>query len=58
MITAEQFPRGGALLLSLMGGAGMLSVAVVLPIMGARVSKRWLSRSISLGNSRGSDVPC
>ncbi|HXT70153.1 MAG TPA: MFS transporter [Vicinamibacterales bacterium] len=36
-VTAEQFPRGGALLLSLMGGAGMLSVAVVLPIMGARI---------------------
>jgi MFS family permease len=38
-ITAEQFPRGGALLLSLMGGAGMLSVAVVLPIMGARMDR-------------------
>lgn len=36
-ITAEQFPRGGALLLSLMGGGGMLSVAVTLPIMGARI---------------------
>jgi MFS family permease len=33
-VTAEQFPRGGALLISLMGGAGMLSVAVALPIMG------------------------
>jgi MFS family permease len=38
-ITAEQFPRGGALLISLMGGAGMLSVAVALPIMGARIDK-------------------
>jgi MFS family permease len=38
-ITAEQFPRGGALLLSLMGGAGMLSVALVLPIMGARIDR-------------------
>src|SRR5438874_9282456 len=36
-VTAEQFPRGGALLISLMGGAGMLSVAVALPIMGARI---------------------
>lgn len=36
-ITAEQFPRGGAVLLSLMGGGGMLSVAVTLPIMGARI---------------------
>jgi hypothetical protein len=29
----------GALLLSLMGGAGMLSVALVLPIMGARMDR-------------------
>jgi MFS family permease len=38
-VTAEQFPRGGALLISLMGGAGMLSVAVALPMMGARIDK-------------------
>ena len=38
-ITAEQFPRGGALLLSLVGGAGMLSVAVALPIMGAQIDQ-------------------
>ncbi len=36
-ITAELFPRGGPLLLSLMGGAGMLSVGLVLPVMGARM---------------------
>jgi len=36
---AEQFPRGGALLISLMGGAGMLSTAIVLPIMGARIDR-------------------
>jgi MFS family permease len=36
-VTSEQFPRGGALLLGLMGGAGMLSVAVAIPIMGARI---------------------
>lgn len=36
-VTAEQFPRGGALGISLMGGAGMLSVAVALPIMGAKM---------------------
>ncbi len=36
-VTAEQFPRGGALLLSLMGGAGMLSVGLVLPLMGERM---------------------
>ena len=35
-VTAELFPRGGALLLSLMGGAGMLSVGLVLPVMGRR----------------------
>jgi MFS family permease len=34
-VTSERFPRGGALLLALMGGAGMLSVAVALPRMGA-----------------------
>jgi MFS family permease len=38
-VTAEQFPRGGALLLGLMGGAGMLSVAVAIPIMGARIEQ-------------------
>jgi MFS family permease len=36
-VTAEQFPRGGALLIAIMGGTGMLSVAVALPIMGARI---------------------
>jgi len=36
-VTAERFPRGGALTISLMGGAGMLSVAAILPIMGARI---------------------
>jgi MFS family permease len=38
-VTAELFPRGGALLLSLMGGAGMLSVAIVLPLMGSRMDR-------------------
>ncbi|WP_109830416.1 MFS transporter [Reichenbachiella versicolor] len=32
---AEKIPQSGALGLSLMGGAGMLSVSVVLPIMGS-----------------------
>lgn len=36
-VTSEQFPKGGALLISLMGGAGMLSVAAALPIMGAKI---------------------
>jgi MFS family permease len=34
-VTSELFPKGGALLLALMGGAGMLCIAIVLPIMGA-----------------------
>ena len=38
-VTAEQFPRGGALLLALMGGAGMLSSAVAIPLMGARIDQ-------------------
>ena len=33
-VTSERFPVGGALLLAIIGGAGNLSVAVVLPIMG------------------------
>ncbi len=38
-VTAELFPRGGPLVLSLMGGAGMLSVGLVLPVMGARMDQ-------------------
>jgi MFS family permease len=34
-VTAEQFPKGGALLLSMVGGAGNLSVAFMLPVIGA-----------------------
>jgi MFS family permease len=33
-VTSELFPRGGALLMSIMGGAGMLSIAFILPVMG------------------------
>lgn len=33
-VTSERFPRGGPLLLAIMGGAGMLSVAFILPVMG------------------------
>lgn len=36
-VTAEQFPRGGALVLSIIGAVGMLSVAFVLPVMGKRM---------------------
>jgi MFS family permease len=38
-MTAERFPRGGALTISLMGGAGMASVAVAVPIMGACIDR-------------------
>jgi MFS family permease len=34
-ITSELFPRGGALLLAIMGGTGNLAVAFVLPVMGS-----------------------
>jgi MFS family permease len=34
-ITSERFPRGGALLMGLMGTAGTLSIRFVLPMMGA-----------------------
>lgn len=33
-VTSEWFPNGGALLLAIIGGAGNLSVALILPIMG------------------------
>jgi MFS family permease len=33
-VTAELFPRGGALLLAIMGGTGQLAAAFILPIMG------------------------
>lgn len=36
-VTAELFPRGGALLLALIGAAGMASASLVIPIMGARM---------------------
>ncbi len=35
-MTSEQYPRGGSLLINMMGGAGMLAIAVALPIIGAR----------------------
>jgi MFS family permease len=38
-IVSERFPKGGALAMNLMGGAGMLSIAVVLPIMGGQFDK-------------------
>ncbi|OUX37964.1 MAG: MFS transporter [Kiritimatiellaceae bacterium TMED266] len=36
-IVAERFPKGGALALNVMGGAGMASIAFVLPVMGGQL---------------------
>jgi MFS family permease len=33
-VTSELFPRGGALAMAIVGGAGMLSVGLILPLMG------------------------
>jgi MFS family permease len=38
-IVSEQLPRGGALLLSLMGGVGMITTSVLLPVMGSRIDQ-------------------
>ena len=38
-LASEQLPRGGALLMSLMGGAGMLATSAALPIMGERIDR-------------------
>jgi MFS family permease len=38
-VTAERYPRGGALTICLMGGAGMASVAAAVPLMGARMDQ-------------------
>lgn len=41
-VTSERFPKGGALLLGMMGAAGNLSVALALPIMG-RIQDKYIS---------------
>jgi fucose permease len=33
-VTSERFPRGGPVLMSIVGGAGMLSAGLILPLMG------------------------
>jgi len=38
-MTTDLFPKSGALGISLVGGAGMLSIAVALPIMGAKIDQ-------------------
>ncbi len=52
-VTTEQFPKGGALLLGLMGGTGMLSVAVALPIMGARIDQYGPGAALKLMSGLG-----
>jgi len=47
-ITSELFPKGGALLLALVGGAGMMCIAVVLPIMGARFDEAGAGAALRL----------
>ncbi|MCC6426976.1 MAG: MFS transporter [Phycisphaerales bacterium] len=39
-ITSEQYPRGGSLLMNLMGGAGMLAIAIALPLIGSAFDKK------------------
>ena len=38
-VTSERFPKGGPVLMSVVGGAGMLSVGLILPLMGAWYDK-------------------
>ncbi|GIW81233.1 MAG: hypothetical protein KatS3mg105_3040 [Gemmatales bacterium] len=65
-VTAERFPKGGALLLCLMGSAGNLSISEVLPRMGqiydhyavAEVTERnpELARQIVRGGAINQDI--
>ena len=47
-VTSEQFPRGGAWLLAIMGGAGNLAVAFILPIMGSVYDTRGAAGAFRL----------
>jgi len=46
--TAELFPRGGALLMSLIGAAGMTSVSVITPLMGQRMDALGAGAALQL----------
>lgn len=48
---SEYLPKTGALGLSLMGGAGMFSVSLVLPVMG-----KWFDKAKATAVSAGTDV--
>jgi MFS family permease len=47
-VTSEQFPRGGAWLLAIMGGAGNLAVAFILPVMGSVYDTRGAASAFRL----------
>lgn len=47
-ITSELLPRGGALLINLMGGAGMLSVMVAVPVIGSLMDRYTTSSALML----------
>jgi len=47
-VTAELFPRGGALLMSLIGAAGMTSVSVITPLMGQRMDALGAGAALQL----------
>jgi MFS family permease len=47
-VTSERFPKGGSLLMCLMGGAGMLSIAITLPIMGAAFDKKGAGAALQM----------
>jgi MFS family permease len=48
---SEYLPKTGALGLSLMGGAGMFSVSLILPVMG-----KWFDKAKAVAVSSGTDV--
>jgi fucose permease len=49
-VTSEQFPKGGALLLGLMGTAGNLSIFFVMPLLG-RIWDTYTARALGPGES-------
>ncbi|MEX0711012.1 MAG: MFS transporter [Pirellulales bacterium] len=53
-VAAERFPKGGALILALMGSAGNISVAFVLPQMGKIVDRYAVTHVVENEESLGS----
>jgi MFS family permease len=49
-VTSEQFPKGGALLLGLMGTAGNLAIFFVMPVMGG-IWDHYTERALPAGES-------